>query len=75
MTLERMRAVHRAVPFLPFTIRLADGRSFHVPHPEFMSFSTTGRTVHIEYGNEEFSIIDLLLVTEIHVSPSSPTSA
>jgi hypothetical protein len=75
MTIERVRAFHRAVPFQPFTIRVADGRSFHVPHPEFMSMSPSGRTIHVEYGNDEFSVIDLLLVTEIQVTPSSPASA
>lgn len=75
MTVERLRAFHRAVPFRPFTIRVADGRSFHVPHPELLSLSPSGRTVHVEYGDDEFSTIDLLLVTEIQVSPSEPTSA
>ncbi len=74
MTIERMRAVHRAMPFQPFTIRVADGRSFHVSHPELLSFSPTGRTVVVNYGVEEFSVIDLLLVTEIQVNPQSPTS-
>lgn len=75
MTLEKMRSVHRAVPFQPFTIRVADGRSFHVSHPELLAFSATGRTVTVEYGNDEHSIIDLLLVTEIQINPSSPASA
>jgi hypothetical protein len=75
MTVERLREFHRAAPFRPFRIRVADGRSFHVPHPELLSISPSGRTIHVEYGNDNFSTIDLLLVTEIQVEPSSPASA
>jgi hypothetical protein len=67
MTIEQLRGVHRATPFKPFTIHLADGRHYSVSHPDFLSHSPTGRTV-IVYGlDESFSILDLLLVTEIQV--------
>lgn len=67
MTIEQLRNVHRAQPFHPFTIRVADGRSFHVPHPDFLSHSPTGRTVIVYDVGESFSILDLLLVTELEV--------
>jgi hypothetical protein len=47
---------------------MADGRSFHVPHPDFLSMSPTGRTVIIYQEGEEFSILDLLLMTEIEMA-------
>ena len=61
-----------ASPFRPFTIHLADGRSFSVPHPDFISQSPAGRTV-IVFGKDEdeFSILDLLLVTELEMHKSS----
>ena len=65
MTIQQLRAVHRAVPFHQFTVYMADGRSFNVPHPDFLSMSPTGRTVIIYEENDEFSILDLLLMTEI----------
>ena len=72
MTVQQLRTAHRATPFRPFTIRMADGRSFHVPHPDFLSMSPTGRTVIIYQDDEEFSILDLLLMTEIQMtSPAS----
>ena len=73
MTIEQLRNVHELQPFVPFTIHLADGRSFQVPHRDFLSHSPSGRTV-IVYGGgevENFSILDLLLVTEIEVHGSS----
>lgn len=68
MTIEQLRSTHQANPFQPFTIRLADGRSLHVPHRDFLSHSPSGRTVIVYHEDESFSIIDLLLVTELEVS-------
>jgi hypothetical protein len=71
MTIAQLRAVHQARPFRPFINRLADGRAFSVPHSEFLSHSPTGIVYH---EGDSFSIVDLLLVTEIEV-PGSPTEA
>jgi hypothetical protein len=51
---------------------MGDGRVFHVKHPDYISKSPSGRTVII-YGEheDEFSILDLLLMTEIQVIPPS----
>jgi hypothetical protein len=67
MTIEKMRQLHQARPFQPFIIHLADGRAIPVVSSEFLSFSPTGRTIIVHYGDDEFSIIDLLLVTELEV--------
>lgn len=68
MTLEQLRALHQAAPFRPFTIHTADGRQFHVPHSEFLSHSRSGRTVVVHDGEGDgFSILDLLLITELQV--------
>ncbi len=65
MTVQQLRAAWRAVPFRPFTLHMADGRSFTVPHPDFLSMSPTGRTVIVYQEDDEFSILDLLVMTEI----------
>lgn len=67
MTVEQLKLAHSAAPFRPFTIHMADGRTFPVTHPEFMSRSPspTGRTVVVQHGNDITSILDLLLMTEI----------
>jgi hypothetical protein len=67
MTIEQLRAVHQATPFQPFTIHMADGREIRVPRREFLSHSPSGRTVIVYHEDETFSIIDLLLVTELKV--------
>lgn len=71
MTIEQLRNVHQAQPFHPFTIHLADGRTLLVPHRDFLSHSPSGRTVIVYGEGDSFSIVDLLLVTEIEVHDSS----
>lgn len=70
MTSEQLRAAREANPFRPFTIYLADGRSLRVPHRDYLSISPGGRTVILYQAGEAFSIIDLLLVTELAIEES-----
>jgi hypothetical protein len=67
MTIERVRKAYGAEPFQPFTIHLADGRSIDVPHREFLALGPTGRTIIAFTQDDDFHIIDLLLVTDLHV--------
>lgn len=74
MTAEQLRAAREAHPFRPFTIHLADGRSFAVPHRDYLSMSPGGRTVIVYQAGEAFSILDLLLVTELAIG-EAPSAA
>jgi len=69
MTIEQLRRLHQATPFQPFTIYLADGRSFFIPHREFLSHTPSGRTVVVTNPDETVDILDLLLVTDLKVHP------
>jgi hypothetical protein len=73
MTTEQLRNAHKTRPFQPFTIRMADGRTFFIPHQDFMSVSPSGRTAVIYNEDDSASIVDLLLMTEIELSP--PTNS
>jgi hypothetical protein len=73
MTTEQLRSALRSTPFRPFTIRMADGRTFSIAHPDFISMSPAGRTVVVYHPDDSASILDLLLMTEIEVAP--PASA
>ncbi len=74
MTIEQLRAAHQARPFQPFTIHVADGRSFNVPHAEFLSQSPTGRVITVFKSDDTCEIIDLLLVTSLAVQTKSPAA-
>ncbi len=74
MTIDRLRSVLHATPFKPFTLHLADGRDFFIPHPEFLfAPPTSGRTVIAATTDGDFEIIDLMLVTTIEVADGKAT--
>lgn len=75
MTIEQMRTTREAIPFSPFTLRLADGRSFRIPHRDYLSMSPSGRTVVVYHADGSASILDLLLVTELTMDPPMTQSA
>jgi len=75
MTVDQLTNVLRAKPFRPFTIHLGDGRAFLVRHPEFLSRSPSGRTIIVHQDDDSFSILDMLLVTELEVHPTQPGAA
>jgi hypothetical protein len=72
MTIEQLREVHQTRPFRPFSLALADGTRVRVPHPEFMAFSRTGRTVSVATTGSILKIIDVMLVTAIDVEEGRP---
>ncbi len=75
MTTQQLRTAHRSTPFRPFNIRMADGRTFSIPHPDFLSMSPVGRTVVVYHPDDSASIIDLLLMTKLELSPPSNSTA
>lgn len=67
MTIDQLRKRHRALPFQPFRIHLADGRELDVPHPEMLAVMPPGRRLVVATGNEDYEVFDLLLVTSLEV--------
>lgn len=71
MTVEQLRAVYGAQPFRPFTIHLADGRQIPVLSREFILTVPSGRTIVICQPDDTLNIIDLLLVTDLELRPTT----
>jgi hypothetical protein len=67
MTTEQLYKVHRVRPFQPFSIRLGDGQSLRVEHPEMLAYTPKSRTAVVYRKDGSFEIIDLLLVTGLDV--------
>jgi hypothetical protein len=72
MTTEQFRATLRQQPFRPFKIRMADGRIFDVAHPDFVAQSHSGRTVIVVQPDDSYSVLDLLLMTELQGANGHP---
>jgi len=47
---------------------MADGRAFRVAHPDFVAMSPSGRTAIVCESDENYSVLDLLLMSELQVS-------
>lgn len=65
MTVEQLKRMPDARPFVPFSVRAADGRQFHVLHPENMILSRSGRTFTVENFDGLSEILDTLLVMSL----------
>jgi hypothetical protein len=63
MDLQGIReALHRQ-PFEPFSIRLADGRSLAVPHPEMMAVGK--RRVIVVEPDDAWMVLEPLLIVSL----------
>jgi hypothetical protein len=62
-------ALHKQ-PFEPFAIRLADGRSLPVPHPDFVAL--TPRRVIVGAEDDSWSIVEPLLIASLDSTRKGP---
>ena len=72
MRIDELLAIHKARPFRPFTIRVADGREYFVVHPEFLAYAPPSRTLSVVTPKGFHDIIDLMMITSIHLDNGKP---
>ena len=66
MTADAVREKLEAEPFLPFQMRMPDGRAVVIPYPDFVSLAPTGRIAIVWKGEgERYSTVDLMLVSDL----------
>jgi glutathione S-transferase len=72
MTIHQVQEAMHRQPFRPFHVRLADGRSFEVSHPDFIAYAPNGRepTIHDDEG---VHLLEMGLAAEIHL-PQTATA-
>lgn len=71
MTIEQLRSAYHAQPFRPFSIHLADGRQLPVVSREFMLTVPSGRAIVVAQPDDALNIINLLLITDLEIKPST----
>ena len=71
MDISTLKACCTARPFKVFAVNLSDGRSFPIPHPDFLMVSPVGNTVIAFRESGGFDIIDLDQITGVTV-PEPP---
>jgi len=63
--IEEIRKAHRAEPFVPFVLHLADGRKIPVRDPFFMLLPPGTRRITVAVEDDAFDFIDAGLVTDL----------
>lgn len=61
---HRLKELVHAQPFRPFTILMVNGRSFHVPHEDFLLIGRSGNVIFDD--GEQIKNINATVVSEIH---------
>ena len=73
MDIQGLReALHRE-PFEPFSMRLADGRSLSVSHPDFVALGA--RRIVVVSEDDSWSVIEPLLIVSLDSNGSHPSGA
>ena len=62
MVIQSIREFNRAVPFVPYEIRMASGQRYEVPHPDFIFISPRGSFVMIVDAKERPHHLSSLLI-------------
>lgn len=58
-------------PFRQFVLRTGDGREYLVKSPEMIYFIPGGRTIIVSQGEDEFDMIDSILISSLHYKRGS----
>jgi hypothetical protein len=74
MTADIRKLVH-AVPFVPFTIHLADGGQLRVPTVDHIAVPPAGGRVFVFGDDERYDVLSALLISRITVDRESATSS
>lgn len=62
MVIEAIRELNRTVPFTPYEIQMASGKSYVVPHPGFILVSPRGHYVIVIDRQERPHHLSALLI-------------
>jgi hypothetical protein len=65
VVITSIRELKRAVPFQPYTIHMASGDSFEVPHPDFIMVSLKGSLVIVMDAEESPHHLNSLLIERV----------
>ena len=74
MTVEDIRTALRQTPFIPFAIRLADGRALPVKHPEFI-IATRRNLIVVDPDTDAIFWVDPMLALSLDFTPGGIKSS
>jgi len=68
MTATELKQFWHATPFVPFNIILAGSEKLHVPHPDFLSVSPSGRIATVWKKGDNHTSVDVMLITAVETA-------
>jgi hypothetical protein len=72
--IEEIRKAIRAVPFVPFTVAISDGRRLHVPTVDHVFLVPNGASLHVYPDNDHPVWVSTHHVTSIERDPERAVS-
>jgi hypothetical protein len=73
MTADLRKLVH-AVPFVPFTIHLADGGQLRVPSVDHIAVPPAGGRIFVFGDDERYDVLSSLLISRLTVDRESASA-
>ena len=73
MMKEKIRELLKTMPFVPFIIHTASGKSVPVPHPDFILAASDAPDVIIEEPSGRMHIINVMLITSLEKATPQET--
>jgi hypothetical protein len=71
MTADQVKTLLHAAPFEPFSVHLADGKSYLIDHPDFAMLTRGGRIMVVAIADDAAAHVDLMLATRVETHPRS----
>jgi hypothetical protein len=74
MTADIRKLVH-AVPFVPFTIHVADGGQLRVPTVDHIAVPPAGGRIFVFGDDERYDVLSALMITRLSIDRESSTAS
>ena len=71
---SNIRQLMNARPFVPFTIRLADGKAFRIPTVDHIAVPPKGNRVFIFGDDGDYDVLAPLLIARVNVDSGEPAA-
>jgi hypothetical protein len=71
---DDVRKLVHAVPFVPFTIHLADGGQLRIPTVDHIAVPPAGGRVFVFGEDERYDVVSALMITRLTVDREPATS-
>ena len=61
------------MPFVPFTVHVADGKTIVVRHPDYATLTQGGRMFFVNTKDDDFEWVDVFLITRVESTAPQQT--